>query len=56
MQTFQLAILLQFESSDRLTLRELSEATQLNEDQLGRHITSLVECKLLHTSGSLVVK
>jgi len=47
MQTFQLAILVQFESSNELKFRELQEATLLTEDQLIRHIQSLLDCKLL---------
>ena len=56
MQTFQIAVLIQFESSDRLTIRELAEATHLNEDQLGRHILSLTECKLLEVVGGVSVQ
>lgn len=47
MQTFQLAILVLFETSDELSYRELQEATLLSEDQLTRHIQSLTDCKLL---------
>jgi len=56
MQTFQLAILLQFETTDQLTLKELGEATQLNEDQLGRHVTSLVDCKLIELTTTTQVR
>ncbi|KAF4533341.1 hypothetical protein B566_EDAN002738 [Ephemera danica] len=47
MQTYQMAILLLFEKSSKLSFLDLQETLQLNADQLGKHITSLMECKLL---------
>jgi len=47
MGTFQMAILLQFESSNTLTFKEIQESTQLNAEQLSRNLQSLIEAKLL---------
>ncbi|XP_063220208.1 cullin-2 isoform X2 [Bacillus rossius redtenbacheri] len=47
MQTFQMAILLQFEKSNSLSYSELQESTQLNSEQFSRHIASLVDSKLI---------
>lgn len=54
MQTFQLAILLQFETHDMISFQELQVATQLSDDQLSRHLISLLECKLLDLSQQQV--
>lgn len=47
MQTFQMAVLLLFENTDWLTCAEVQETLQLNADQFSKHISSLVDCKLL---------
>ncbi|KAK4877974.1 hypothetical protein RN001_010480 [Aquatica leii] len=47
MQTFQMAILLMFETTDVLTCGEIRDTLQLNNDQLQRYANSLVECKFL---------
>ncbi|XP_019874549.1 cullin-2 isoform X2 [Aethina tumida] len=46
-QTFQMAILLLFETTDALLCRDIRETLQLNQDQFNRHAVSLVESKLL---------
>lgn len=50
MGTFQMAILLLFEKSDSLTYQEVQESTQLNCEQLQKHVQGLLEAKLLLTS------
>ena len=47
MQTFQMAILLLFEKTDSLTCKEVQETLQLNSEQFGKHLTSLIESKIL---------
>lgn len=47
MQTFQMAVLLLFENADSLTCAEVQETLQLNAEQFSKHISSLVDCKLL---------
>jgi cullin 2 len=47
MQTFQMAILLLFEKTDSLTCKEVQESLQLNAEQFGKHLVSLIESKLL---------
>lgn len=47
MQTYQMAILLLFESTDCLQYKEIQDSLQLNKDMLQKHILSLVESKLL---------
>jgi Cullin, a subunit of E3 ubiquitin ligase len=47
MQTFQMAILLLFEKNDAMTCGDIQTVLSLSQDQIGRHIASLVECKLL---------
>uniref|UniRef100_A0A1B6DHH6 Cullin-2 n=1 Tax=Clastoptera arizonana TaxID=38151 RepID=A0A1B6DHH6_9HEMI len=51
MQTFQMAILLLFENCDNLTCKEIQDTLQLNSDQFDKHISSLVDCKLLNSSS-----
>lgn len=46
-QTFQMAILLLFETADALTFKELRDTLQLTPDQFHRHAISLVDSKLL---------
>uniref|UniRef100_A0A1B6HVB3 Cullin-2 n=1 Tax=Homalodisca liturata TaxID=320908 RepID=A0A1B6HVB3_9HEMI len=47
MQTFQMAVLLLFENYDSLSCAEVQQNLQLNAEQFNKHISSLVECKLL---------
>lgn len=47
MQTFQMAILLLFEKTDSLTCKEVQESLQLNSEQFGKHLMSLIESKIL---------
>lgn len=51
MQTFQMAVLLLFENCNSLTCVEVQETLQLNCDQFGKHVSSLVDCKLLNASS-----
>ncbi len=53
MQTFQLAVIALFENSDELSFSELQQATLLSEDQLTRHIQSLLDCKLLECADTV---
>uniref|UniRef100_U5EWS4 Cullin-2 n=1 Tax=Corethrella appendiculata TaxID=1370023 RepID=U5EWS4_9DIPT len=50
MQTYQMAILLLFESCDSLTCKEIQETLQLNADTFQKHMQSLIESKLLLAS------
>eukprot|EP00096_Caligus_rogercresseyi_P010960 TRINITY_DN415_c0_g1_i2.p1 TRINITY_DN415_c0_g1~~TRINITY_DN415_c0_g1_i2.p1 ORF type:complete len:751 (-),score=90.94 TRINITY_DN415_c0_g1_i2:275-2527(-) len=47
MSTFQMAILLCFESADSLEYKELLEATKMSEEQFPRNLQSLLDAKLL---------
>lgn len=47
MQTYQMAILLLFELTDSMCLRDIQESLQLNNEMLQKHVISLVESKLL---------
>jgi cullin 2 len=47
MQTFQMAILLLVEKTDSLTCKEVQESLQLNSEQFGKHLMSLIESKIL---------
>ncbi|KAK5638922.1 hypothetical protein RI129_013217 [Pyrocoelia pectoralis] len=47
MQTFQMAILLMFETTNSLTCGEIRDTLQLNNEQIQRYANSLVECKFL---------
>jgi cullin 2 len=42
-----MAILLLFEKTDSLTCKEVQESLQLNSEQFGKHLLSLIESKLL---------
>lgn len=53
MGTFQMAILLLFESTDSVSYHELQENTQLNSEQFQKHMQSLVETKLLLSSDEM---
>ena len=52
MQTFQMAILLMFESVDSISGRELMDATKLNAEHFQKYMTSLIECKLLQSNST----
>ncbi|XP_049782666.1 cullin-2 [Schistocerca cancellata] len=47
MQTFQMAILLQFQEVDSLTCREVQECLQLFDEPFNKHVMGLIESKLL---------
>jgi ribosomal protein L16/L10AE len=47
MGTYQMAILLQFNEHQQLTLTELEEATKLNMKELEKQTNSLIEAKFL---------
>lgn len=51
MQTYHAAILLLFETRDELTYGDISEATQLSDDQLNKHLQGLLEVKILLIVG-----
>ena len=47
MGTYHMAILCMFEASDSLTFKELQEHTKLSEEQLVKHLQSLIDAKLI---------
>lgn len=47
MQTFHAAILLLFETNDELSYEHISKATQLSDEQLGKHLQGLLKEKIL---------
>lgn len=53
MQTFQMAIMLNYEDHDSLKNSEVQELLQLSNDQFQKHINSLIECKLLLLDGDV---
>jgi cullin 2 len=53
MQTFQMAALLLFENCDSLSCAEVQQTLQLNAEQFSKHISSLVDCKLLSASSEV---
>lgn len=53
-QTFQMAILLLFETADELMCRELRETLQLSPDHFQKHAQSLVDCKLLLCDSEVI--
>ena len=53
MQTFQMAVLLLFEDTDSLSCEEVQKTLQLNSEQFTKHITSLIDCKLLLASSDV---
>nr|CAD7444187.1 unnamed protein product [Timema bartmani] len=50
MQTFQMAILLLFETSNTLSYSDVQELLQLNSEQFSKHVASLIESKLITAS------
>lgn len=53
MQTYQMAILLLYETCDVLTCKDIQETLQLNSETFQRHIQSLIESKLLLASSEV---
>ena len=47
MGTYQMAVLLQFNDHEQLTVNEIEEATKLNTKEVEKQISSLVEAKFL---------
>lgn len=47
MGTYQMAVLLQFNDHEQLTINEIEDATKLNTKEVEKQITSLVEAKFL---------
>lgn len=47
MQTYQMAMLLLFETVDTMTCKEMQETLQLNAEMFQKHVQSLLESKLL---------
>jgi hypothetical protein len=57
MGTYQMAVLLQFNDHERLTLNDIEEATKLNLKELEKQIISLIEAKfLLGNPVCLIIK
>lgn len=46
-----MAIMLLFEHHDSLKYSEIQELLQLSNDQFQKHLSSLIECKLLLVDG-----
>lgn len=53
MQTYQMAMLLLFESVDTMTCKDIQETLQLNADTFQKHMQSLIESKLLVASSEV---
>lgn len=51
MQTYQMAMLLLFESCDSLTCKDIQSTLQLNSETFQKHLQSLLESKLLNASS-----
>lgn len=51
MQTYQMAMLLLFETVDVMTCKDMQETLQLNADTFQKHVQSLLESKLLVASS-----
>lgn len=51
MQTYQMAMLLLFESIDVMTCKDIQETLQLNNETFQKHMQSLLESKLLTASS-----
>ncbi|XP_037031220.1 cullin-2 [Bradysia coprophila] len=51
MQTYQMAMLLLFESINQMTCKEMQETLQLNADTFQKHLQGLLEAKLLIASS-----
>ncbi|CAD6997776.1 unnamed protein product [Ceratitis capitata] len=51
MQTYQMAMLLLFESCDSMTCRDIQSTLQLNSETFQKHLQSLLESKLLNANS-----
>lgn len=51
MQTYQMAMLLLFESCDSLTCKDIQSTLQLNSETFQKHLQSLLESKLLNANS-----
>lgn len=51
MQTYQMAMLLLFESVDSMTCKDMQDTLQLNAEMFQKHVQSLLESKLLTASS-----
>lgn len=47
MQTYQMAMLLLFETCDTLTCKDVREVLQLNQENFQKHLQSLIDSKLI---------
>lgn len=47
MGTYHMAILLLFESADQLSYKDLQESTRLTDEQLTKHLQSLLDAKII---------
>ncbi|XP_036321302.1 cullin-2 isoform X1 [Rhagoletis pomonella] len=54
MQTYQMAMLLLFESCDSLTCKDIQTTLQLNGETFQKHLQSLLESKLLNASSEVL--
>ncbi|KPM06994.1 cullin-2-like protein [Sarcoptes scabiei] len=54
MNTFQIAIILSFEHSDEVSYAELKKLTNLNDEQLQRHIQSFLDLKILLIANDII--
>lgn len=55
MQTYQMAILLLFETVDSMTYKEIQDTLKLSNDVFQKHMQSLIESKLLIASSEVNV-
>lgn len=51
MQTYQMAIILLFETCDTLSCREIQNTLQLNDETYQKHMQPMIESKLLNASS-----
>lgn len=51
MQTYQMAIILLFETCDTLSCREIQHTLQLNDETYQKHMQPMIESKLLNASS-----
>lgn len=51
MQTYQMAIILLFETCDTLSCREIQHTLQLNDETFQKHMQPMIESKLLNASS-----
>lgn len=51
MQTYQMAIILLFETCDSLSCREIQNTLQLNDETFQKHMQPMIESKLLNASS-----